>query len=68
LPRLWEQGIPREGEDGCWVGEAMVLRVTTPCTPSKLIMQHIKVIECSSYYELQIYILHSYVPTHNSRT
>jgi hypothetical protein len=32
LPRLWEQGIPREDEDDCWVGEAIVLRVTTPCT------------------------------------
>jgi hypothetical protein len=30
LSRLWEQGIPREGEDDCWIGEAMVLRVTTP--------------------------------------
>jgi hypothetical protein len=28
LPRLWERGIPREGEDDCWVGEAI------PCTPS----------------------------------
>jgi hypothetical protein len=33
LPCLWEQGIPQEGEDDCWVGEAVVLRVTTPCTP-----------------------------------
>jgi hypothetical protein len=32
LPRLWEQGIPREGEDDRRVGAAMVLRVTTPCT------------------------------------
>ena len=21
LPRLWEQGVPREGEDDCWGGE-----------------------------------------------
>jgi len=20
FPHLWEQGIPREGEDDCWVG------------------------------------------------
>jgi hypothetical protein len=32
LPRLWEQGIPWKGEDDCWVGEAMVLHITTPCT------------------------------------
>jgi hypothetical protein len=31
LPHLWEHGIPREGEDDCWVGEAMVLLVTTYC-------------------------------------
>jgi hypothetical protein len=29
---LWEEGIPREGEDDCWVGEATVLHVTSPCT------------------------------------
>ena len=33
FPRSWEQGIPREGEDDSWVGEAMVLRITTPYTP-----------------------------------
>ena len=32
LPRLWERGIP-EGEDDCWVGEAVVLSLTTPYTP-----------------------------------
>jgi hypothetical protein len=31
FPHLWEHGIPREGEDDCWVGEVMVLRVTAPC-------------------------------------
>jgi len=30
LPRLWEQGIPRECGDDCWVGEAIVLRITAP--------------------------------------
>lgn len=29
LPRLWEQNIPQEGEDECWVGEAMVLCIAT---------------------------------------
>jgi len=33
LPRLCEQGLPREGEDDCWVGEAALLRITTPFTP-----------------------------------
>ena len=28
---LWEHGIPRQGEDGFWVGFAMVLRVTSGC-------------------------------------
>jgi len=27
---LWEQGIPQEGEDDCWVGAAMVLHIATP--------------------------------------
>jgi hypothetical protein len=27
LPRLWEQGIPREGEDDCWVGEDTLQRL-----------------------------------------
>jgi len=31
MPRLCEQGIPRESEDGCWVGEAIILRIITPC-------------------------------------
>jgi len=26
---LWEQGIAREGEDDCWVGEAIVLRTSS---------------------------------------
>jgi hypothetical protein len=29
---LWERGIP-EGENDCWVGEAVVLSLTTPYTP-----------------------------------
>jgi hypothetical protein len=28
LPRLWQQGIPREVEGDCWVGEAIVLPIT----------------------------------------
>jgi len=32
FPRLWEQGIPREDENNCWVGEAIVLTITTPYT------------------------------------
>jgi len=27
LPCLWEQGVQREGENDCWVGEAVVLRM-----------------------------------------
>jgi hypothetical protein len=30
LPRLWEQGIPRECGDVCWVGETIILRITAP--------------------------------------
>jgi hypothetical protein len=30
VPRLWEQGIPQECGDDCWVGEAIVLRITAP--------------------------------------
>jgi len=30
FPRLWEPGIPREGEDDCWEGCAIVLRITIP--------------------------------------
>jgi hypothetical protein len=41
LPRLWEHGIPREGEDDCWVGEAMVLRVTAS--------SHLSFISCFIY-------------------
>jgi hypothetical protein len=33
LSCLWEQGVPQEGEDDCWVVEAIVLRITTPYTP-----------------------------------
>jgi len=33
LPHLWEQGIPQDGEDDFWVGEAVVLHITTPYTP-----------------------------------
>jgi hypothetical protein len=29
LPRLWEQGVLWEGEYYCWVGEVMLLRITT---------------------------------------
>jgi len=32
LPRLWEQGIAREGEDDCWVGQVIVLRITKTYT------------------------------------
>jgi len=32
LPHLWEQGIPREGEDDCWVGEAAVFMYLIPTT------------------------------------
>ena len=32
LPRLWEKGILREGENECWVQEAIVLHITTPYT------------------------------------
>jgi hypothetical protein len=32
---LWEQGVPREDVGGCWVGEAAVLRITTPYIPRK---------------------------------
>jgi len=32
-PRLWTQGsIPREGEDDCWAGEALILHITAPYT------------------------------------
>ena len=37
LPRLWEKGIPREGEDVCWLGEVTVLRITTHYTLSTLL-------------------------------
>jgi hypothetical protein len=30
LPRLWEQGVAREGEGDCCVGENTGLRNTTP--------------------------------------
>ena len=30
LPRLWEYGIPQEGEEVCWVVGAVVLRITIP--------------------------------------
>ena len=36
IPRLSEQGIPGEGEDDCWVGQAIVLHSTTPYTPAVL--------------------------------
>jgi len=29
MPRLWEQGVARDGAGDCWVGEAMVLRIAT---------------------------------------
>jgi len=29
-------GIPQEGEDDCWLGEAVVLHFTTPYTPVKV--------------------------------
>jgi hypothetical protein len=29
---MWEQGIPWEGEDGCWVGEAIGFCITTSYT------------------------------------
>jgi len=29
-------GIPQEGEDDCWLGEAIVLHLTTPYTPVKV--------------------------------
>jgi len=32
LPRLCEQGLPREDEDDCWVGEAVVLHITASYT------------------------------------
>jgi hypothetical protein len=43
LPRLWEQGIPREGEDDCWIGDAMVLRVTTPCSRNEIYDNNIRI-------------------------
>jgi len=33
LPHLWEQGVALEGEDDYWVGEALVLSITTAYTP-----------------------------------
>jgi len=35
LPRLCEEAILRESEDGCWVGEAIILRITAPCGENK---------------------------------
>jgi len=32
VPRLWEQGTPREGAGEFWVGEVIVLRINTPYT------------------------------------
>jgi hypothetical protein len=32
LPHLWEQGIPREGGDDSWVGEATVFLYLIPTT------------------------------------
>jgi len=29
---LWKQGIPCEGEDDSWAGEALVLHITAPYT------------------------------------
>ena len=33
LPRFWEQGMSREGQDGCWVGKGTVLGITTLILP-----------------------------------
>jgi hypothetical protein len=33
LPCLWELGMPQEGEDDCWVGEAIILCITPHYTP-----------------------------------
>ena len=32
LPHLWEKSILREGEDECWVKDAIVLHITNPYT------------------------------------
>ena len=34
---LWEQGIPWEDEDDCWVGEAIEFCITTPYTPYNML-------------------------------
>jgi hypothetical protein len=31
-PPLWKKGIPREGEDDSWTGEALALHITSPYT------------------------------------
>jgi hypothetical protein len=54
---LWEEGIPLEGEDDYWVGEAMVLHVTTLCT---VFLRQIRLISIYDTKSLKTEIIQRY--------